>query len=245
MELYRAAKAGDLEEVRELLADGANPNQVVPLSGANPPYGCRFEGGHIRIVDALILESADVNATTANQADTALSFALKSDTPRTAVPLLRAGARLDGNIFPVGSHNVNFFNMVSISTGVKPVRLLRWIAENDRLDIVDYIIEAGTDPLDTEDPKGRANTDGFNLLDTQTPKGKNTLLIFAAKLEREEMVKKLLDAGADFNIRNAKGQMPLLVAMQSESTGIVRTLMAAGAHPVPELSCRNRARPLL
>ena len=56
------------------------------------------------------------------------------------------------------------------------------------------------------------------------------LVLFAASEGRSEIVKALIDAGADVNVKNKKGQTALIVATREGRSEVVKILLAAGAN---------------
>lgn len=90
-------------------------------------------------------------------------------------------------------------------------RLFRMTREGD-LSLLDYIRQGVNVDL--------ANQDG------------NTFLMLAAYSGREELVRGLLELGADPNKLNGRGQGPLAGAIFKKEDGVVDALLEAGADPL-------------
>ena len=71
----------------------------------------------------------------------------------------------------------------------------------------------------------------------------NQQLLQATQRGDKEAVLKLLEEGADINVRDAQGRTPVMIATYQHSTDIVRTLLQAGA----DVNIRddNKENPLL
>ena len=207
-DLYKYSKAGDTQNVQGMLELGADPNYRTWFT-KETPLAAAIKGYYKRIVDILIEAGADVHLPTLSTSP--LSLAFEYGAPLVIIrSLLEAGAKLTDHVF---SRRYSLFPLIEVSYAPRGSRLrqpiLRWIAFHDRLDIVDLIIEVGVD------------------IDTQTPKGKNTLLMFATKFSRREMVEKLLAAGADPTIRNAKGETAASIDRHNPTSPILRSLIAS------------------
>ncbi len=92
-ELVAAARGGDLETVRALLARGIDPNETSPLDGDTPLLAAAPKG-QSEVIRALISAGADANLRSSG-GDTALGRALAGNHVETASLLLEAGAEPD------------------------------------------------------------------------------------------------------------------------------------------------------
>ena len=71
----------------------------------------------------------------------------------------------------------------------------------------------------------------------------NEQLLQATQLGDKEVVLKLLEEGADINVRDAQGRTPLMIATYQHNTDMVRTLLQAGADV--NIRDNNKENPLL
>jgi ankyrin repeat protein len=71
----------------------------------------------------------------------------------------------------------------------------------------------------------------------------NEQLLQATQREDKETVLKLLQQGADINVRDAQGQTSLMIATYQHNTDMVKTLLQAGADV--NIRDNNKANPLL
>lgn len=90
--LIEQAQAGQVKQVKELLAQGARAN-AQSTSGMRPLHGA-VTLGHWEVARLLIRNGADVNATVAN-GNTPLTIAAQQDDVRMARLLLGSGANLE------------------------------------------------------------------------------------------------------------------------------------------------------
>src|SRR5438105_3577846 len=91
--LHAAVRAGDLAEVREALAAGADVNARDTLGGT--PLLDAAWSGNLEITNLLLARGADVNARHPEGGSTALEYAVLTDRPAIVRALLGAKARLD------------------------------------------------------------------------------------------------------------------------------------------------------
>jgi len=194
------------------------------------------ESGRLAKVRALLAAGADVNAKIPHWEHTALMLAAGNDHLEVVEALLAAGA--DPN---------------AVAFGHGGVFSLAWMFAMDRcnkkwLEMMDAMIAAGVEinpktglylsPLgygivekDTVMVEAMLKRGAdVNLRDEATGE---TLLMFAARYSSVEVVKILLDAGADVNATNKEGNTALVTAKESEDNmwrdRIVWLLKRAGA----------------
>ena len=79
--LRRAASAGDLAKVTELLAAGTDVNAANPYGGTALAFAC--DHGHAAVVDLLLARGANVNAEDSYYHSTPLGWAVSAGTPRS------------------------------------------------------------------------------------------------------------------------------------------------------------------
>lgn len=138
---------------------------------------------------------------------------------------------------------------------------LMYAAEGGRIDVVQLLLEAGanTSPEDDEGSgtplfwaayAGRAAVVEMLLsngsqADINTPHAsQRTPLMVAASCGHEDVVRQLLDAGADVDSVNNSGMTALALAVKGRNAGTAAMLLAAGADPNRKDSERgNRTAP--
>ena len=119
-------------------------------------------------------------------------------------------------------------------------RLIRFAVWRDRADILKTLLDAGADPTDAEAPRtGIVNPEIIELLaahgveiDVDHAEGGWPPLVFQSRGDRGgnvQRVRDLLDAGADINVRNYKGQTALHCAAKAGFDHIVALLLDHGA----------------
>lgn len=212
--LRLAAREGNVEKMRRLLAEGADLNardlagscalaealdfarweaaDMLIEAGARLTL-CEMIGrGGVKDVKALLKSGADVNQQTPNFQTTPLLRAIDEQDAEMVKLLLSAGADV---------------NLASMSG--TPLTAAAW---RNSTDIVQMLIDAGAD---------------VNALDYQ---GK-TALSESILLGKSQHVSRLIRAGADVNLADSKGTTPLHQAIMQDQVTIVRALLAAGADP--------------
>src|SRR4051794_23833126 len=173
-DFVRAAEAGDLNRVKELLAAGVPPD-ALNKNGINALYAAAAEG-RADIVEALLAAGADVNATYEGVCPSALAaaarYADKAPDRNVAVAhrLLAAGA--DPNLAP---------------TDTDAKSSLSWAVRNHATELVNVLLAAGADPNLRD-----ADTDAFPDPAGMTP------LMYVSDAETARL---LLEAGADPSLR--------------------------------------------
>ena len=199
-DFFKAVGKGDLERVRELIAQGADVNMSIsgmPVIMAAPdPAMINFlaqsgadvnarsdllnmtvlvsfiSKGKVDVVKALIQAGADVNTRDSKTGATALSSAIKPGKVDIIRTLIEAGADVNG---------VGFLGMRPLSLAVMA----------GKLNIVDILIESGAD-VEAKDEDGTSP------------------LMRAVSMRKTKIAKVLIEAGADVNApassRGSKGK---------------------------------------
>lgn len=220
--LMRAAHAGDLAEVKQLISRGAGVNTQVPsndlevivafISWMQPvkhrevgwtPLMFAARGGHVEIARALLDAGADVNRN-GRSAASALHVAVENGHYDMAALLLEAGAAP--------------YHAILYSAAV------RGDADTAQL-LVDYGVPADA-PVDPEGAAVVRSADnrGARELDGGSP------LLVAAMRGHARVVRVLLNAGADINVRDPRAHWtPLQWATHHNHIAVADMLRRAGA----------------
>lgn len=222
-ELVKAAQAGEIAEVKRLLAKGLSPNQLPPggtdtavwaalyarkpdvmrvLAGSgadlndgtsNTPLEIAAEWGHVELIRALIDGGADVNRATMS-GNTPLRAALAKGHTDAVLALLSGGA------------DPTFAPPCARFPGTTP---LEYAAVNLGPPVLDAMLSA--------------------LGDRRVEHLDAMLLCAAAARGDLAEVKRRLAAGAEINAPDRTGQTPIFAAAVGGHASIVKALLAAGA----------------
>ncbi len=219
--LSEAARRGDLEGVRKLLADGTSPD-AKDADGYTPLIQSAARG-HRGVVELLLAEGADPFILDSRVYSSALHRAAQSTDPEIAVLLVRHGAPIDLQS-PLNGHTA-----------------LIDAAWHKRAAVVAALLDAGAD-LDLRGRLGYtaldiARRDGIEeiaaLIETRASRIRETIdeqrLMAAVEAGDAVAVTAELEAGGDVNALSPSGFTPLMVASQNGDAAIVRLLLAAGA----------------
>jgi ankyrin repeat protein len=251
--LHWAARAGDAELVQMLVYAGGNVKASTRL-GAYTPLMMAAQAGHSAAVAALIAGGSDVKSTSTT-GTTPLMFAAQSGDPRTVTMLLEAGADV---------------NARETAMGQTP---LMFAAAHDRVEVVKLLIASGADVAATskvvdltklsspEEEFGQQRARAQNAGSGERPpdiagvtrqyrynelvgtSGGFSALHFAARQGHADVVKTLVEAGADVNqIDPGDQSTPLVVATINGHFDIGTYLLDKGANP--NLASDNGVAPL-
>ncbi len=209
-----AARAGNLEEVRALLDEGADPNAKGGLSGMTPLNSAAVSG-HENVVQLLIDRGADVNqpyyfstgATSSLFGSPVLAAAFSGDIATIDV-LLKNGANLRDRL-PDKSHSMEGASALHVA------------ASADRVPMVKHLLSLGVDVSQRmDDVNGAIRFDPLSGTDALG------IAVFNNNLE---IVQLLLDAGASVNPRYYSERTPIMLAAVYDRTDIVSALLEHGA----------------
>ncbi len=254
--LHWAARAGKAELAQMLLYAGANVRATTRL-GAYTPLMMAAQGGHSATVAALIAAGADVNATSTT-GTTPLMFAAESGDTRTVTMLVEGGAEIDAREKAMEQTPLMF---ASAYNRVDVVKLL--IARGADLEATSKVVDLAKLSSPEEEFFRRRREEQQGAQAAQGPRppdvagatrqyrynelvgtsGGFSPLHFAARQGHTDIVKALVEAGADVNQRNPGDQStPLIVATINGHFDIGRYLLEHGADP--RLASENGVTPL-
>ena len=235
--LMSCARTGSLGAVEQLLAAGAEPNSFEVDSGQTALMWAAA-GGHWEIVDLLIGAGADVNASSSGMF-TPLMFAARTGDLKSAELLLDAGAEVnvatEDGLSPlliasasldaitgsdyrlvVEESQHESLGALLLDRGADVTQsdqygmtALHYAVEMNKPSLLRALLKRDADPnarLTQGLPFRRGDYVGREAYDGASP------FWLAARLGNVEMMRELLDAGADPELRQAWGVTPTMVA---------------------------------
>ena len=235
--LMSCARTGSLGAVEQLLAAGAEPNSAEVDSGQTALMWATA-GGHWEIVDLLIGAGADVNASSSGKF-TPLMFAARTGDLKSAELLLDAGAEVNAatedGLSPllIASASLDAITGSDYRLVVEEsqheslgallldhgadvtqsdqygMTALHYAVEMNKPSLLRALLKRDADPnaqLTQGLPFRRGDYVGREAYDGASP------FWLAARLGNVEMMRELLDAGADPELRQAWGVTPTMVA---------------------------------
>ena len=249
--LWEAAYRGRLGTVEYLVERGADIDacgcHFTPLLVEISPYCAARYKKHHAVADLLLAREATVDIhTSAYLGETAKVAGYLDADPELATA---EKAQHDPNLhatalhYAVASGHADIVSLL-LQRGADPrpygYYLVRFCIWRDRVDILEALIDAGLDPTSAEPPRsGVANPAMVALLkahgvacDPDHAEGGWPPIVFQSRGDRGgsvERVRTLIDAGADVNVRNYKGQTALHCAAKAGFAEIVKLLLAHGA----------------
>jgi len=233
--LLFAARSGDVESVRLLLAAGADPNDALP-TGMTALIEAAYSG-HERAAIFFVEHGADVNNSAIGY--TALHTAVLKSELNLVKSLLAHGAD-PGALIAKGTpirRNTTDHNLPATLIGATPFLLAAKFAEPD---IMRALVAGGADPkIAMKDGttalmlaagigfNASANRRGTAILDGGTPDDEALVV---------ESVRAAIELGADVNAANQAGDTALHGAASIGCDAAVRLLVAGGA----EINAKNK-----
>ncbi len=265
-QLCEAVDRGDIEQVRSLLADGANVNAISTFSSVTPLY-LAVESGNLRIAELLIARGADANVRDEGNA-TPLHEAAAAGRKEMVNLLIAHGANVNaiGGILgatPLCEAVVADYSMLArellkaerpdLSYNDKLYRELKEnLAKQLMLDIVQTLITHGAD-VNARDEFGGRLLD-YVLMDTPVEvvrlllasgadpglRGDNGMCVLhtAVAQDRIDLVTLFLDSGTQVDAHDTDRQTPLHEAVWRDNKAMVELLLARGAN----VNARDRRR---
>ena len=232
----KAAKAGDLTGVLELIASGEDVN--APSGDGSAPLLWAAYNFDVEMARALIAAGADLNVPN-HYGITPLLQASRTGDARMTNVLLDAGsdpelthpegetplmgASRSGSVRAVGLL-IDRGADVNATGGFGNQTALMWAAAQGHVEVVDTLLEAGADPnrqAHISSLTGRKNTD--------YPTGGFTALMWAARNGEDDTVRRLVDGGADLNLKNGDGASAMMIAIYNDRFDMAGTLVELGA----------------
>jgi ankyrin repeat protein len=234
--LVAAARNGDLQAVRALIAGRVNVNEHA-RDGSTAILWAAYHS-NLEMARALIAAGAAVNTPNHYGITPLLQASRSGDAPLIAA-LLKAGAdpaathpdgetplmaasrtgRMDAvRLLLVAGANVNAADAYQQETA------LMWAAAEGHVDVVKALLEAGADP----NRKGHINAlEERKHADYST--GGFTALMFAVRNGHEEVAKALIKGGADPKLTNGDGATATMVAIVNDRFDLASQLLDLGA----------------
>jgi ankyrin repeat protein len=234
--LMIAAGVGSVEEVSMLLDQGADVNATDPNRQQNALMWAASEG-HVDVVDLLIRKGANVNAAT-KTGFTALVFATLKNNAAAVKRLLAAGA--DPNyalsdetkLLSAATANKSYAAAAALlegganpnvadGTGNTPLHVA---AQAGSVDLVKTLLAKGADlnavtkPIDAGGPGGPGGGGG----PPRGPSGQQTPLLLAARNNHLDVMRALIEAGADTRIKAQDATTLFLSAAASGRVGVTK-----------------------
>ena len=206
--LQWAAFEGDVEKARRLIAAGADVN-------ATNNYGISAmllaaDIASTELIQLLLKHGVDPNTANAD-GETPLHLVARAGNIEAARALLKAGARVDPR--------EKFGEQTP----------LMWAVVRRHPAMVDFLLEQGADV------NARSAIRDYQRVATAESRAKSldrggfTPLLYAARENCRECMDVLLRHGADVNLPDPTGVVPMVIAMINGNTDIARRLIEAGA----------------
>ena len=204
--LSAAAREGHSDVVQLLLDNGADPNAAGRF-GELPLHTAAY-AGHLRIVEVLLKNGVNVNQK-GKFGETSLHWASAEGHLEIAKFLLQNGADVNGKT----KKHCSSFNVI--------------------LSVDESVVELRLKYLEIEDIRNQAEITGRQVQTMMIPRlafaSGDSPLHSAAQWGNLEIVKLLLQNGADVNAKNKWGETPLHYAAVFDHKEIARVLLDAGA----------------
>jgi ankyrin repeat protein len=224
-QLVRAINLNDDLGVKSWLDKGADPNFK---SDQRPVVILAANSGSAKIVQVLIAAKADIDALD-EHGETALMHAAEYDKPAVLNLLVTAKAKLDVQ----NARGESALIMAINSHSPTMVKSLVEAKANLNLKTVDDNTAVMTAALANADESGAIiSILAVGKADLNVGNSSHTPLSYACYLGNKSVVKALLDAGANPNLKTESGSFPLALAFEaSEPEPIVTELLKAKANP--------------
>ncbi|MHB9146875.1 MAG: ankyrin repeat domain-containing protein [Candidatus Amoebophilus sp.] len=201
--LHYAAWQGHLEVVKYLVEKGADIHTTDQYR--DTPLLCACDNDQLEVVKYLIEKGADVNAK-GQYGQTTLHWACRQGYLEAVKYLVEKGANIHA----------------TDNSGNTP---LNWACRQGYLEAVKYLVEKGADV----NAKTKWVTEfeyeyGYSEHEYVEDKYDYTPLLCACENDHLEVVKYLIEKGADINAKNQKGETPINIARQKKYKALVNLL---------------------
>jgi ankyrin repeat protein len=230
--LMLAARSGSVDAVNLLIGKGAKVDAAESRRGQNALMWAAAEG-HSDVVDLLIQNGAKVSATSKG-GFTPLVFAAQKGDAKSALSLLKAGA--DANYTVPSGQSVLQVAVIARKNAVADILLdqganvnvadktettpLHLAAQAGSVELVKKLLAKGANPnartMKIAGPPVRVGGSGFFR-----PSGELTPLHLAAKANHADVMRVLVNAGADPKLKGQDGTTLLMSAAGSGHLGVV------------------------
>jgi len=237
--LVAAARNGDLQAVRSLIAGRANVNEHA-RDGSTAILWAAYHS-NLEMARALIAAGAAVNTPNHYGITPLLQASRSGDAPLIAA-LLKAGADAaathpDGETPLMAASRTGHVDAVRLlldaganvnaaDDAYQQETALMWAAAEGHVDVVKALLAAGADP----NRKGHVNAlEDRKHADYTT--GGFTALMFAVRNGHEEVAKALIKGGADPKLTNGDGATATTVAIVNDRFDLAGELLDLGANP--------------
>ena len=253
--LHWAAIKGNADVAQMLIYAGANLRATTRLGGYTPLY-LAAKGGYSAVVAALLAAGADPKVATTNGTTPLMIAAAAGDT-KTITSLVENGSEINARDTAKGETALMFAAAFNRADAVK-LLLARGADHKATTTIVDLFaltapeeeaMQRGTGGNSSRPQAAPARVDvagatrGYRYTELISTQGGMTALQFAARQGFTDVVKALVDGGADINQLNAGDQSsPLVVAIINGHFDLAKDMLDKGADPT--LSAFNGVTPL-
>lgn len=227
--LMTAARTGSLAAVEALLAAGADPDARERRDQTALMWA--VAEGHLAIVDALLAAGADVHASLRSGFNP-MFFAVREGNIPVVHRLLEAGVDVNAVLERVKDGPdaaVNNASYRPVDDGMSPLLLA---VRNGHFELAVALIEAGADPNDQRSGFTPLHTMSWVRKPDASDRG-DPPPIGSGNLTGLEFVRKLVERGADVNLRLNSARRPPHTASRLGMEGATAFLMAADRADAP------------